>query len=202
MLNFPEIIKITGVFIIYDAWMYIWHRMNHEIYFLWRFHRVHHTDTSINYSTIQRYHIVETIYTILIKTMVLLILGISPAHYFIYEVTLNFIAMFHHSNIRLNNRIDHILKYLIVTPNMHRTHHEINYFDSNSNYSSIFSVWDRIFKTFRIKKDYDKIKFGQDRFLDKKWNKLEFIFITPFLEKKVIKKGKKFLLIKKNTGKN
>ena len=147
-------------FILFDLWMYLWHRANHIIPFLWHFHRLHHSDTKMDFSTALRFHPIEIIISSFLRLGVIALLGIQMQTLIIYEICLQVVILFHHSNVNLPEKYDRILRLFIVSPNMHRVHHSNITSETNSNYSSIFSFWDRLFKSFKQRKDPQNITYG------------------------------------------
>jgi sterol desaturase/sphingolipid hydroxylase (fatty acid hydroxylase superfamily) len=192
--DLPVWIAIPITFLLLDLLMYLWHRLTHESYLLWRLHRIHHTDRNMNYTTMQRYHFIEILIFVLLGAPTVVLLGIELEYYIYYEVTLYVVVTLHHSNVAFPGPLDTVLQLFMVTPNMHRVHHNVNFQDSNANYSSVFSWWDRIFFSYRFKKDMENVRFGQDRFLDDEWQPVnKLLFTIPFLPPTIIKKGRKFV---------
>jgi sterol desaturase/sphingolipid hydroxylase (fatty acid hydroxylase superfamily) len=136
-------------FILADLFMYWWHRANHIIPFLWHFHRFHHLDTKLNASSAVRFHTVELILSYFLKIPVFLLLGISSGTIIIYGIIFIPLVIFHHSNIRISEKTDWLLRLFIVSPRMHRIHHSVICEETNSNYSSVFPYWDKIFRSYR-----------------------------------------------------
>ena len=178
-LNSP--LKSLCLFVCFDAWMYLWHRANHQMPFLWRFHRVHHSDLELDSTSAFRFHVGEIFFSSLFRLPVIAILNMQWIHLFIYELCLQPVIIFHHSNIALPEKWDRILRSLIVTPNMHRVHHSIETFETNSNYSSIFSFWDRIAKSFEKRADTRTLKYGLPEFQESEWQSLPGLLKTPFV---------------------
>ncbi len=131
--------------LILDLFIYLWHRANHNIAFLWRFHKIHHLDRSLDVTSSVRFHFIEVMISALIRLVVIFLFGISFAHVLIFEAMVFIASSFQHSNINLNKRFEKNLSYLIVTPSIHFIHHEKEMANTNSNYGTIFSFWDRIF---------------------------------------------------------
>lgn len=173
-------VQVALGFVIFDAWMYAWHRLNHEHSFFWRFHRTHHTDTQMDTTTALRFHPIEVLLSNILNILVLVIFGIGIKELLIYKVVFLPIILFHHSNVNLPEKYDRILRAVFVTPNMHRVHHSWQRFETDSNYSSVFSFWDRLFKSFRIKKDLPKIVFGLERYREPSWQGVKGLLLTPF----------------------
>ena len=147
-------------FLILDLYMYFWHRSMHIIPLAWRFHRVHHTDRSMNVSTAYRFHPIEIISSSIPKLILIWWLGISSNFVLIYELVFTVIIALHHSNLAIPASIDRGLAYIIVTPNYHRIHHSQLVTETNSNYGSVFTWWDRIFQTDNSRLDLINIQLG------------------------------------------
>lgn len=161
-LNLSYVVSLILAIILFDIWMYWWHRFNHKLPFLWKFHKMHHTDTLMDSTSAFRFHMVEIIFSSIGRLAIIPILGISLSQLLIYELILLPIIIFHHSNINLPKRIDYLLRLFIVTPNHHRIHHSKIQRETDSNYSSIFSFWDKLFVSYNKRKDYRKISLGLD----------------------------------------
>jgi len=158
-IELPAVWEFVLAFILFDFWMYAWHRMNHRLIFLWRFHQVHHSDKMMDTTTAFRFHPAEILLSVGARILVLFILGMTFAQLLIYEWVLQTVILFHHSNVSLPAKLDRVLRWVIVSPNMHRVHHSEIKQETDSNYSSVFSCWDRLFGSFRAC-DYSKIQFG------------------------------------------
>ena len=132
-----------------DFFIYLQHVMVHAVPALWRLHRVHHADPDFDVTTGARFHTLEIILSMLIKFAVIMVLGPPVVAVVIFEVVLNATAMFNHSNIRLPLAIDKVLRWLVVTPDMHRVHHSVEDDEANSNFGFNLPWWDRLFGTYR-----------------------------------------------------
>ena len=130
-----------------DAWIYWWHRANHEVPLLWRFHEVHHLDTFLDTTSALRFHAGEVLLSALVRAGVIFVLAVPLAHVVVFETLIVLAAIFHHSNVNLPERLERILSWLIVTPSIHWVHHHAVRADTDSNYSTVLSVWDRLFTT-------------------------------------------------------
>lgn len=155
-------------FLLFDLWMYAWHRANHGIPLLWRFHRVHHTDDTLDASSAYRFHLGEMVLSTVLRLAVIPLLGISLELLVLYELILQPVILFHHSNIALPEWIDRRMRTLIVSPNMHRVHHSDLPEETNSNYASIFSIWDRVWKTYR-QRETGTLRYGLKEFRHPRW---------------------------------
>jgi sterol desaturase/sphingolipid hydroxylase (fatty acid hydroxylase superfamily) len=158
-IDSPIIVGILS-WLILDLYMYGWHRSMHIIPLAWRFHRVHHTDRTMNVSTAYRFHPIEVLSSSIPKLLLVWWLGISPEVIFTYELVFTIIVALHHSNLALPVVIDRLLAKLIVTPNYHRIHHSQLVTETNSNYGSVLSWWDWIFRTRIDRPDPLNIQLG------------------------------------------
>ncbi len=158
-LGLDSWLRICAALLILDFWMYWWHWMNHRLSFFWRFHRIHHSDREMDVTTCVRFHIGEVFFSSLFRIGVILLGGLSLWEVFLYEVFLNLTVQFHHANIGLG-AIDRAIRVFIVSPAMHKVHHSQVQIETDSNYTSLLSVWDRIFGTFRLRDDPEAIRFG------------------------------------------
>jgi sterol desaturase/sphingolipid hydroxylase (fatty acid hydroxylase superfamily) len=153
---------IAGIlsFLVIDLYMYVWHRSMHRLPLAWRFHRLHHTDRSMNVSTAYRFHPIEIISSSIPKLLLIWSLGIPSDFVLIYELAFTVVVALHHSNLAIPEVIDRLLARVIVTPNLHRIHHSQVVAETNSNYASVLSWWDRIFRTNNDRPDVINIQLG------------------------------------------
>jgi len=180
LINMPYHLEAVLGFIFFDLWMYLWHIALHRIPLLWRFHRMHHSDIQMDTTSALRFHPGEIIFSSSVRLAIIPLLGIDFFHLFIYEIVLNPIIFFHHSNVGLPENWDRIFRAVIVTPNMHRIHHSQEVFETNSNYGSIFSFWDRLLNTFKKRDDTRTIRYGLKIFQESEWQILWGMLLTPF----------------------
>ncbi|HEB87512.1 MAG TPA: sterol desaturase family protein [Gammaproteobacteria bacterium] len=145
----PDFAAIIAAVIIMDFIIYLQHVMVHAIPVLWRLHRVHHADLDYDVTTGARFHPLEIILSMLIKFATILLLGPSVVAVIIFEVVLNAMAMFNHGNVGLPKELDSLLRFFVVTPDMHRVHHSVEDDEANSNFGFNLSWWDRLFGTYR-----------------------------------------------------
>ena len=148
IINFPIWIEIILTVIILDFIIWGQHLLSHKIPFVWRFHRMHHTDRDLDVTTAVRFHPFEIIFSMFIKITSIYILGASAIAVIIFEIMLNGMAMFNHANLRIPFRIENILRKFIVTPDLHRFHHSIYIDEHNKNFGFSLSIWDKIFKCY------------------------------------------------------
>lgn len=146
-LPFWLTVIISIVFL--DFIIYLQHVMVHAVPALWRLHRVHHADLDFDVTTGGRFHPLEIMLSILIKFAAIMVLGPPVLAVVIFEVILNGTAMFNHSNVRLPLNLDRVLRWFVVTPDMHRVHHSVEDDEANSNFGFNLPWWDRLFGTYR-----------------------------------------------------
>ncbi len=163
----PTAVMCIGGVMLLDFWAaWLPHFLLHKFPFLWRFHSVHHSDAMVDVTTAFRQHPVETIWRFSFYLTGMLLFGLPLYVLVLYMVLSATNAQLEHSNIRLPRYLDRALQWFIVTPNMHKVHHSKYQVETDSNYSNIFSVWDRLFGTFRRRDDYSTVEYGLD-YLDK-----------------------------------
>ncbi len=131
--------------VILDLWIYWWHRANHALPILWRFHEIHHLDNFLDASSGLRFHFAEVLLSSLVRAAVIFLLGMPLASVVVFETLVAIFAMFQHSNLRLPRPFERVLSWFIVTPSIHWIHHHAVRGDTDSNYSFLLSVWDHVF---------------------------------------------------------
>jgi sterol desaturase/sphingolipid hydroxylase (fatty acid hydroxylase superfamily) len=144
----PSWLTIAGSVVALDLVIYLQHRAFHAIPVCWRFHRVHHADLDLDVSSGVRFHPVEMIASMGIKMLAVLGLGAPPVAVVTFEILLNATSLFNHSNLNLPLGLDRVLRFLIVTPDMHRVHHSAIAAETNQNFSFNLSAWDRLLGTY------------------------------------------------------
>lgn len=160
LLKLPPLLTHALTFVALDWVNYLWHRLNHRWPLMWRFHQVHHTDMDMDVSTALRFHIGELFTSVPFKGGCILLLGASPRATLVYEVFFELANNFHHSNLRLPRQTDRQLAQLIVTPRMHGIHHSVKEEETNSNFSVIFNLWDRLHGTLQLDVPQEEINIG------------------------------------------
>lgn len=146
----PDWVEGLLAFVALDLAIFLQHWTAHKVPLLWRLHRMHHSDLGFDASTGVRFHPVEILLSMLWKMAVVSLLGASPVAVLVFEIVLSSSSLWEHANLRLPQRVDHMLRSLIVTPDMHRVHHSIHRDETDSNYGFNFSFWDRLFRTYRM----------------------------------------------------
>src|SRR5690242_6292396 len=150
LYELPAWLEFIIGFLLLDYFIYIWHLLNHKLPFLWRFHHVHHTDLDLDVTTAIRFHFGELILSIFFRGAAVVLTGASPLLVLVYEILFEAETNFHHSNWKLPFKVERMLNKLIVTPRMHGIHHSIVKDETDSNFSTIFSFWDRLHRTIRL----------------------------------------------------
>jgi len=179
--EWPAWVRFGIGLVLVDLWMYLWHRLNHNIPFLWRFHAVHHADRDLDATSAVRFHTGEIILSGVARLILLPLLGVSLPMLLVYELILLPVILFHHSNLRIAPAADGLLRRILVTPWMHWVHHSVLREETNSNYGSVLSVWDRLFGSFRLRGNPSEIQLGlTDDTSEKSWRTLGGMLIRPF----------------------
>ncbi len=181
-LDWPEWLEILAVIIFLDLMIYIQHILVHVIPFFWQFHVVHHSDLDLDVSSGLRFHPIEILGSMLFKIGLVFALGPSLLAVVIFEGILNGMALFSHSNITLPEKLDRILRFAIVTPDMHRIHHSIEKMETNANFGFNLSIWDRFLGTYihYAKKEQPKIIVGVNQFRIGEELSLKKLLLMPF----------------------
>lgn len=179
-LELPAWVHALGAVLLFDLWMYLWHLINHKVPLLWRFHRVHHADPNMDVTTASRFHIGEIVFSSLLRVGVILITGIYLWELLLYETLMFAVVQFHHADIVLPGKLDQRLRWLIVTPGMHKVHHSRWQPETDSNYSSLFSFWDRLGRTFRTHDPLNTLQIGLGEFDREEDKKVKGLFTMPF----------------------
>lgn len=176
----PDTVKAIIAFLLLDYSNYIWHILLHKLPILWRFHLVHHTDLDVDITTAFRFHFGEMIGSVVFRGAAIILIGASPLMVLIYEIIFEAATQFHHSNTKLPFRLEKILNYIIVTPRMHGIHHSMIRRETDSNFSIIFSFWDRVHKTARLNIHQNKIVTGVPSYADERELTIGSLLKLPF----------------------
>lgn len=179
-LNLAWPVRLLFGLVLLDGWTYVWHRANHSIPILWRFHRMHHSDSQMDVTTATRFHLGEHVGSSVLRLGLIPLLGFEVWTLVIYDTLVLAVTQFHHADISIG-RWDLWLRWLIVTPCMHKVHHSDWQPETDSNYSTVFSWWDRIAGTFRMRSDPRTIVFGLKEFTDPVWQGWWSMWKTPFV---------------------
>jgi len=186
LLTLPFWFEIVAAVLLLDLAIYLQHILMHRAPLLWRLHRVHHADLDIDLTTGSRFHTIEIIVSMLIKGVVILLLGPALIAVLVFEVLLNGMAIFNHANVSLPPAVERVVRYLLVTPDMHRVHHSTVKRETDSNYGFNLSIWDRMFSTYidQPEMGHDKMTIGIAEFRDaKQVDQLPGMLALPFVGK-------------------
>jgi sterol desaturase/sphingolipid hydroxylase (fatty acid hydroxylase superfamily) len=164
-----------------DLFAYFAHVLLHKSWLGWQFHRVHHSENAVDVTTTFRQHPGETVWRILWQLAAVFVFGIPLWVVIIYLILASLNAQMEHANIKMNSALDHLLRMLIVTPHMHKVHHSRNQRETDSNYSNIFSFWDRLFGTYTSEIDFRKLRYGLDGFDASERQTLRGLLKMPFI---------------------
>lgn len=185
LVPMPRWGRIALGILLMDLTFYYWHRANHRIRLLWRFHNVHHIDPDLDVSTSFRFHFGEITYSSVFRVVQMLVVGADPLTYAIYETVFAAETMVHHSNVRLPLGLERLLIRVIVTPRMHGIHHSAVATETNSNYSVIFPWWDRLHRTLVLNVPQPAITIGVPGYLEPRENRLWNLVKLPFVRQKL-----------------
>jgi len=180
LLSLPPALTTVTAVLLFDGWLYLLHRANHKFGFLWRFHRVHHSDPEMDATTATRFHTGEVLISAALRLALIPLLGITLWQLLLYESLMAPVILFHHSNVHFPEKVDRWLRALVVSPAIHRVHHSRAQVETDSNFSIIFSFWDRIGGTFRLRKDGRPVDFGLDEYDGDEWQRVSRLLTTPF----------------------
>lgn len=180
LLSPPWWMHCVLAFLFLDCWIYLWHRINHLVPFFWRFHRMHHSDNAMDATSASRFHPGEIAFSMILRLPIIALFGIPMFVIVIYDITLLVCTIFHHANIALPASLDKALRLITVTPFMHKVHHSRIQPETDSNFSSVLSVWDRMFGSYREKDNYRDIRLGLEGFDGEENQSLKGLLTTPF----------------------
>ena len=176
----PVAVQFIIAFLLMDLAFYWWHVANHRIPFLWRFHNVHHIDPDLDVSTAFRFHVGEVALSTAFRIVQVSVIGLSAWMFAVYEIVFQANTLFHHTNVRLPIRFESLLNLVIVTPRMHGIHHSQVRDETNSNYSVVFSWWDRLHRTLGLNIPQSEIVIGVPGYAEPADNSFSNAFLLPF----------------------
>jgi len=169
-------------FLVLDLVIYAQHVVFHKVPLLWRLHRMHHADLDIDVTTGVRFHPFEILISMLIKIATVLAFGIPVVAVLLFEVVLNATSMFNHANVRMPAALDRVLRWLVVTPDMHRVHHSVLRRETDSNFGFNLPWWDRLFRTYRALPEagHERMTIGLPIFRDRRELRIDRLLTQPF----------------------
>ena len=181
-LDWPAWVEILLAVVLLDLAIYLQHVLVHAVPALWRLHRMHHADLDFDVTTGARFHPLEILLSMALKLMVVAALGAAPVAVLAFEVLLNATAMFNHANAGLAPAVDRVLRWFVVTPDMHRVHHSAVPHETNSNFGFNLPWWDRLFGTYRDAPSagHAGMTIGLSQFRDARELWLDRLLTQPF----------------------
>lgn len=182
LVALPGWLAMVLTLVLLDLAVYGQHVATHAVPLLWRLHRMHHTDLDVDVTTGVRFHPFEILLSMLYKGVVVIALGADPAGVLIFEVLLNGSSLFTHGNLRLPGWLDRAMRIVWVTPDMHRVHHSILRRETDSNYGTCLTLWDRLFRTYvaQPQAGHDRMTIGQEMFRAPTDQGLWALLVQPF----------------------
>jgi sterol desaturase/sphingolipid hydroxylase (fatty acid hydroxylase superfamily) len=180
----PRWAVIVASVMVLDLAIYLQHVMFHAVPLFWRLHRMHHADLEFDVTTGARFHPIEILLSMGIKLAVIAALGASAVGVLIFEIVLNGTSMFNHGNVRIAAPLDRVLRWFVVTPDMHRVHHSIDPAETNSNFGFNLPWWDRLFGTYRAQPaaGHQAMTIGIEQFREPRELRLDRMLLQPLRE--------------------
>lgn len=181
-LPMPITLTLPLSLLLLDLAIYAQHVAAHRWQWLWRLHQVHHSDLDFDTTTAVRFHPLEILVSMLYKVLWVMVLGAPPLAVMVFEISLNACALFNHGNVSLPTPVERILRWLLVTPDMHRIHHSARPTETDSNYGFSLSCWDRLFKTYchQSVQPQTEMTIGLNAYRDAHALRLVQLLLMPF----------------------
>jgi len=179
VLGAPTLLGIAATVLVLDAVSYAWHRANHRLAFLWRFHRVHHRDGSFNVSTALRFHPGEVLLSLPLRLAAVVLLGAPILGVAVFEAVFMCANVLEHGNFNLPRRLERVLSLVLVTPALHRWHHSREPSELNTNFGTVVTLWDRALGTFQNADSRALVTTGVPG-VQREWRSLQIAIIEPF----------------------
>ena len=182
---FPGWLAGIICFLALDFLIYWQHRIFHQVPFLWRLHRVHHSDTELDVTSGVRFHPMEILLSMAVKSAAILVLGAPAMAVILFEAALNGTSLFNHANVRLSPRIDAALRMVVVTPDMHRVHHSVVRTETDSNFGFDLPWWDWLFGSYRPEPEAGRehVTIGLEEFRAREEQRLDKLLVQPVRER-------------------
>ncbi len=183
MLTLPAWFALPVSIILLDFAIYVQHVVFHAVPVLWRLHRVHHADQEFDVTTGIRFHPIEILVSMALKFAVILLLGPPALAVLVFEILLNASSLFNHSNVQIPAKLDRVLRFVVVTPDMHRVHHSVLMPETNSNFGFNVPWWDRLLGTYRAQPQagHDGMTIGLEQFRTPQDQRLDRMLVQPML---------------------
>lgn len=184
MFPIPYPLAIVASLLAFDLAVYLIHLAFHTAPVLWRIHRVHHADMDVDVATAVRFHPFQMVLSTLIKFAVILALGTPVLAVLAFEAVFHALLLFNHANVRIPLSVDRVLRWFIVTPDMHRIHHSVHQTETDSNFGFALPWWDRLFGTYRAEPaaGHEQMTLGIGQFNAQRDFWLDRLLLNPFLE--------------------
>jgi len=181
-VNWPVLLEVMASVVVLDLAIYWQHRLFHSVPVLWRLHRMHHADLDVDVTTGARFHPFEIFLSLGIKFLVIALLGAPAVSVLLFEVLLNATAMFNHSNVKVPQTVERLLRCFVVTPDLHRVHHSVLRHETDSNFGFNLPWWDRLFGTYRAQPEAgnDGMTLGLEQFREPEELRLDRMLTQPF----------------------
>lgn len=178
----PVMLEIVIAVLLLDLVIYWQHRVFHIVRPLWRLHRMHHADINFDVTTGIRFHPLSILISVALKLAAVFAIGPSVVAVLAFEILLNATSLFNHSNLRIPTRMDRVLRWIVVTPDMHRVHHSTNNTEMNCNFGFNFPWWDRIFGTYLQSPEsaHEHMQIGLPDFRAVEESRLDKLLTQPF----------------------
>lgn len=180
LLQVPRAAELIFAALFLDFTFYWWHRANHGVAFLWRFHNVHHLDPDLDVTTAARFHFGEVALSAAFRAAQAAALGAPLAVLATYELAFQAAVLFHHANVRLPLGLERVLVAVVVTPRMHGIHHSTVRQETNANFGVLFTAWDRVFRSLRLGVPQREVTIGVPGYARPEDNQLPAVLLHPF----------------------
>jgi sterol desaturase/sphingolipid hydroxylase (fatty acid hydroxylase superfamily) len=181
-LPVPYALSVLLAVLALDLAIYLQHRIFHGVPLLWRLHRMHHADLDVDVTTGTRFHPIEIVLSMVLKFAVILVVGAPALAVLVFEVLLNATSMFNHGNVRMPAPMDRVLRWMVITPDMHRVHHSVRSGETNSNFGFNLPWWDRLLGTYRAQPHdgHDRMLLGIKQFRSSRELWIDRLLLQPF----------------------
>ncbi|MGM0577381.1 MAG: sterol desaturase family protein [Myxococcota bacterium] len=181
-IELPAALAVVASVVLLDLAIYLQHVMFHAVPVLWRLHMVHHADLDFDVTTGLRFHPIEILASMGIKLALVVLIGPPVVGVLIFEVVLNATSMFNHGNVSLPRAVDRVLRWVVVTPDMHRVHHSVEPSETNSNFGFNLPWWDRLLGTYQAEPEagHDAMTIGVEHLQERRPQGLLWMLSLPF----------------------
>lgn len=191
MFPVPYPLAIVASLLAFDLAVYLVHLAFHTAPVLWRMHRVHHADVDFDVTTAVRFHPLQMVLSTLIKFAVILVLGTPVLAVLVFEAVFHALLLFNHANVHIPRAVDRVLRWFVVTPDMHRVHHSVRSAETDSNFGFALPWWDRLFGTYRAEPaaGQERMTLGIGQFRTQRDFWLDRLLLNPFLDERTSQAG-------------